>query len=126
MLMAGPFVLPDTRAFLHIFPPPRRCCHPVSSCPARWPRLDGNVLWIRLSLRRTAQLVIVRSPAPARQRRPDLWRSELRSAAAARGENCAGGVVRPEVVRALDREKVREPGGGTIDAALDSSHRAVA
>src|SRR5262249_40326448 len=48
-----------------------------------------------------------------------------RSAATAR-QNCAGGVVRTEIVRALDREQVRQAGACPIDAALDRSHRAIA
>src|SRR6266511_3505780 len=48
------------------------------------------------------------------------------SAATARGENCAGGMIRAEVVRALDGEKVRKPRTRAIDPALDRANRAVA
>src|SRR5262249_18238888 len=41
-------------------------------------------------------------------------------------EDGAGGMVRTEIVRPLNREQVRQAGACPIDAALDRSHRAIA
>src|SRR6202007_483449 len=43
---------------------------------------------------------------------------------AAAGEHGAGGAVRAEIVDAVDREKIGEPGARSIDATLDRAPRA--
>src|SRR5580700_2512289 len=49
-----------------------------------------------------------------------------RLAASAAGENGAGGPVRPEIIDAVDRQQVGEPGAGAVDAALDGADGAAA
>ena len=44
-----------------------------------------------------------------------------RSAAAGAGQDGAGGAVRPEVIDAVDGQKIGETGAGAVDPALDGA-----
>src|SRR5262245_47090604 len=63
---------------------------------------------------------------PCRELMPEPNGVRGGSAASARRQNCARRMIRAEVVGAVDREQIRQPGARAIDAALDRSHRAVA
>src|SRR6266545_6858121 len=124
----------ERHRFWHIFPPSRRRSRAVSQNPLV-PRFRGGKLqreFRRLSFERF--VCGAGSPQGGSPRRRHLGapRDERKgqfcycSAATARGENCAGGMIRAEVVRALNGEKVRQPRARAIDPALNRADRAVA
>src|ERR1700721_1830209 len=46
-----------------------------------------------------------------------------RLGAAGAGQDCAGGAVRPEIIDAVDGQKIGETGAGAINPALDGADR---